>query len=238
MKNIIKEPIIPLNIKSWAEEDRPREKFQLKGGNALSDAELIAILIGSGSRSMSAVDLAKLILKNVNNDLEKLTKLTIKDLTKLKGMGEAKAITIAAALELGKRRKEQITEERPKLNSPKLIYNYMLPFFYDLQHEEFWLLILDRQLKPIKKVQISKGGIAGTVVDIKIILKLALENLASYIIVMHNHPSGSLNPSSEDIKITNKLKAACQTLDILFADHIIFTNNGFYSFEDESVYTI
>lgn len=236
MKNVVKEPSVSLNIKSWAEEDRPREKFLLKGGSVLSDSELIAILIGSGSRTLSAVELAKLILKNVDNDLEKLAKLTIKDLTKLKGMGEAKAISIAAALELGRRRNLYVHEERPILNFSKLIYNYMAPHFLDLQHEEFWLLMLDKQLKPIKKVLISKGGVSGTVVDLKIIMKTALENLASFIVVLHNHPSGNLNPSNEDKNITDKIKESCKILDISFADHIIFTNKGYYSFTDKMIY--
>lgn len=233
----LKEPLVALNIKSWAEEDRPREKFFLKGASALSDAELIAILIGSGSSTMSAVDLAKLILKNSNNDLNKIAILSIQDLTKFKGIGPAKAISIAAALELGRRRNYQAVEENPILKSSKLLYHYMAPQFLDLVHEECWLLMLDRQLRPIKKVQISRGGVAGTIIDLKIILKHAIENLSQNIVLIHNHPSGNLKPSHQDVEITEKLRSASKIIDITLIDHLIFTNNGYYSFMDEQSYS-
>ncbi len=233
----VKEPLAVLNIKSWAEEDRPREKFLIKGASSLSDAELIAILIGSGTPTMSAVDLSKLILKSSDNDLNKIAKLTIKDLTKFKGMGEAKAISIAAALELGRRRNYSIIEEKPKLKSSKMMYQYLAPQFLDLLHEECWLLMLDSQLQPIKKVQISKGGVMGTVVDVKIILKHAIENLCQSIVLYHNHPSGNLLPSNKDIKLTDQLRDASKLIEVTLIDHLIFTNNGYYSFTDGVAYT-
>lgn len=219
-------------IKSWAAEDRPREKFILKGADSLSDAELLAILIGTGSRTMSAVDLAKLILKNADNELQKLAKLSIKDLMKTKGVGEAKAITIAAALELGKRRKEIVATEKVPMIAAKLIYNHMKPHLYDLQHEESWLILLDRTLKEIKTIRIGIGGTSITVIDPKIVFRHALENLANFIVLVHNHPSGSLNPSTSDKTVTQKIKHGAALLDISLADHLIFTNNGFYSFND------
>ncbi|TAF74258.1 MAG: DNA repair protein RadC [Bacteroidetes bacterium] len=219
-------------IKSWAAEDRPREKFILKGADSLSDAELLAILIGTGSRTMSAVDLAKLILKNADNELQKLAKLSIKDLMKTKGVGEAKAITIAAALELGKRRKEIVATEKVPMITAKLIYNHIKPHLYDLQHEESWIILLDRTLKEIKTIRIGIGGTSITVIDPKIVFRHALENLANFIVLVHNHPSGGLNPSTSDKAVTQKIKNGAALLDIILADHLIFTNNGFYSFND------
>lgn len=219
-------------IKSWAAEDRPREKFILKGADSLTDAELLAILIGTGSRTMSAVDLAKLILKNADNELQKLAKLSIKDLMKTKGVGEAKAITIAAALELGKRRKEIVATEKVPMITAKLIYNHIKPHLYDLQHEESWIILLDRTLKEIKTIRIGIGGTSITVIDPKIVFRHALENLANFIVLVHNHPSGGLNPSTSDKAVTQKIKNGAALLDIILADHLIFTNNGFYSFKD------
>ncbi len=224
-----------LSIKSWAEEDRPREKLALKGKSALSEAELIAILIGSGTASMSAVDVAKGILNSSENDLNRLAKLTVKDLTKFKGIGEAKAISIVAALELGRRRKETETIKKPKIRSSKDAYDLMKPDLLDLSHEEFWCLLLNRSNIVIKKQLISSGGVSGTVADPIIIYKAALEELASGIILIHNHPSGNIKPSQADINLTKKMKTAAKALDISLYDHLIFTEQGFFSFADENL---
>ncbi|MCK6650640.1 MAG: DNA repair protein RadC, partial [Bacteroidia bacterium] len=197
-----------LNIKSWAEDDRPREKLFLKGRQALSDAELIAILIGSGNREESAVELSKRILNSASNNLSELGKLSVSDLMNFKGIGDAKAISIIAALELGRRRKETETVKRDKITCSKDVFDIMQPFMLDLPHEEFWLLNLSRSNAVIKKELISRGGVSGTVVDTKMIFKSAVENLASSIIICHNHPSGNLKPSDADIRITKNIKEA------------------------------
>jgi DNA repair protein RadC len=222
-----------LKILSWAEEDRPREKLLLKGKESLSDAELMAILLGSGTVSLSAVDLAKLILKDCNNNLNDLAKLGVKDLQKFKGIGEAKAITIISALELGRRRKEAGQNKKDKITCASDVYAVMKPHMLDLQHEEFWIILLNRSNDVIKKVFISSGGIAGTVADPRIIFKHALENLASAIILIHNHPSGNTKPSDADLSLTRKLKQAGSFLEIPILDHLIFTDHGYYSFADE-----
>lgn len=227
--------ISPLNIKAWAEEDRPREKLIIKGRSALTDAELLGILIGSGIRNMTAVDLAKLILQSANNDLNNLAKLSVKDLSKFKGIGEAKAINIVAALELGRRRKETEKVRAPKLFASKLIYDFMKPYLLDLQHEEFWILILSQASELIKIEKISSGGITGTIADPRIIFKLALENSGTSIVLCHNHPSGNLKPSNADLQLTKKLVEAGRFLDIQVLEHIIFGNDGYYSFRDEGV---
>jgi DNA repair protein RadC len=229
------EPAIKnLKILNWAEEDRPREKLLLKGKSALSDAELIGILIGSGTVSMSAVELGKHILNTSGNDLNELAKLNVKELQKFKGIGEAKAISIISALELGRRRKDSEPAKRAKIASSEDIYNLMKPNLLDLPHEEFWVILLTRANHVIKKVPISSGGVSGTVADPKIIFKTALENLASAIILVHNHPSGNLKPSEADDTLTKKLKYAGALLDIPVLDHIIFTNNNYFSFADEN----
>lgn len=222
-----------LNIKSWAEEDRPREKLSLKGKGALSDAELIAILIGSGNKEDTAVELSKKILASINNDLNQLGKLTINDLTQFNGIGEAKAISIIAALELGRRRKEAVSEKKPIINSSQKAYDSMSAILSDLPHEEFWAIYLNRRNELIKKVFISKGGVAGTVADTKIIFKHALELLASAIILFHNHPSGNLKPSEADIQLTKKLKETGNIMDVLVVDHIIVGEKNYFSFADE-----
>jgi DNA repair protein RadC len=227
--------ISPLNIKAWAEEDRPREKLMTKGRSALTDAELLGILIGSGIRNMTAVDLAKLILQSVGNDLNNLAKLSVKDLSKFKGIGEAKAINIVAALELGRRRKETENVKAPKLFASKLIYNFMKPYLLDLQHEEFWILILSQASELIKIEKISSGGITGTIADPRIIFKLALENSGTSIVLCHNHPSGNLKPSNADLQLTKKLVEAGRFLDISVQEHLIFGNDGYFSFRDEGV---
>lgn len=224
-----------LGIKSWAEEDRPREKLLLKGKAALSEAELIAILLGSGTKTLSAVDLAKQILSAYGNNLHELARLGVKELTKFKGVGEAKAISIIAALELGRRRKEAEVMKKPKITSSVDVFNLMKPELLDLAHEEFWILILNRSNLVIKKQLISSGGVSGTVADPKIIFKSALEELASGIILIHNHPSSNLKPSEQDIRLTKQLIEAGKTLQIPVLDHLIFTNESYFSFADEGL---
>lgn len=222
-------------IKNWAEEDRPREKLILKGRHTLSDAELIAILIGSGSKNETAVELSKKILAAYGNNLNELAKLTVPELMKFKGIGEAKAISIVAALELGRRRKESCTEKKQKVMSSKDIFELMLPSFQDLLYEEFHIILLNRMNHVIRSEKISSGGVAGTIADPKLIFKKALEYLASSIILCHNHPSGNLKPSDEDIKLTRKIKEAGMNLDISVLDHLIICNNGYFSFADEGM---
>lgn len=222
-----------LSIKEWSEDDRPREKLLKKGIESLSDAELVAILIGSGSREMSAVELSKYILSKSRNDLNRVARKTIQELMVFKGIGEAKAISILAALELGKRRESAEIEEQKKIESSKDIFQLMNSKFRDLPYEEFWVIYLNRSNKIIHKEKMSQGGISGTVVDIRLILKQAIEHLASAIILSHNHPSGNLNPSQQDIELTKKLKKACSYLDISVLDHVIIADNQFYSFADE-----
>src|SRR5690606_24222731 len=211
------------------------EKLLLQGRRALSDAELIAILIGSGSRNETAVELSKRILHSLGNDLDKLGRLSVKDLSKFKGIGEAKAISIIAALELGRRRRESEKEEVLKVSSSKDTFELMRPHFEDLDHEEFWVILMSRSNRVIGKHFISKGGLAGTIADPKIIFKTALENQASSIILTHNHPSGNLKPSQADIGLTHKLCAAGNMLDITVLDHVIMANSGYFSFADEGL---
>jgi DNA repair protein RadC len=203
-----------LKILSWAEEDRPREKLLLKGKSALSDAELIAILIGSGTRSLSAVDVAKIILTRAENDLNQLAKFSVKDLQKIKGIGEAKAISIVSALELGRRRKDADFARKVQIACSNDIYQLMKPELMDLPKEEFWILLLNRANSLIKKEQVSSGGVSGTVADPKIIFKAALDQYASSVVLVHNHPSGNLKPSQADINLTTKMKEAGKLLEI------------------------
>ncbi len=224
-----------LNIKSWAEEDRPREKLLLKGKSVLTDAELIGILIGSGTPRYSAVDLAKLILKSVDHDLNKLARLSVNDLTKIKGIGQAKAIAIVSALELGRRRKDTGFEKNVKIISSQTIYELMKPELLDLQQEEFWLILLNRANILIKKHKISIGGITHTIADPKVIFKTALEYMASSFVLIHNHPSGTLQPSKTDIRLTKNLVNAGKFLELPVLDHLIFTDRGYFSFKDEDL---
>jgi DNA repair protein RadC len=224
-----------LNIKSWAAEDRPREKLLLKGKATLSDAELIAILLGTGTTKLSAVDLAKNILQAVNNDLNELARLTVKDLMKIKGIGEAKAITIISALELGRRRKDFQAEEKPKIGGSADAFEILKADLLDIPHEAFWIILLNRANRVIKKHQISQGGVAGTVADPKIIFKTAVEELASGVILAHNHPSGNLTASQADIDLTKKLKESGKLLDIQVLDHIIIAGKKYFSFADEGL---
>ncbi len=224
------------SIKQWAEEDRPREKLLLKGKSVLSEAELIGILIGSGTRTLTAVDLAKEILHSVDNNLNLLAKLSVNDLKKFKGIGEAKAISIVSALELGRRRKEAGQPKVVKISTSKMAYDLMHPYLQDLPHEEFWIILLDRANQLIKPIPVSQGGVSGTVVDTKIIFKTALESLASSLILAHNHPSGSLKPSQKDLSLTKQLKEAGSILEIPVLDHLIYTNSGYFSMADAGVF--
>lgn len=224
-----------IGIKNWAAEDRPREKLILKGKAALSDAELIAILLGTGTASQSAVDVAKNVMQAVGNDLNELARLTVKDLKKIKGIGEAKAITIVSALELGRRRKETASEEKPRITSSQDTYDLLKSDLLDLPHEEFWVVLLNRANRVIRKYQVSSGGVAGTVADPKIIFKVALEELASGIILAHNHPSGNLNASQADIDLTRKMKESGKMLEIQVLDHLIIAGRRYMSFADEGI---
>ncbi|MDW7694925.1 DNA repair protein RadC [Flammeovirgaceae bacterium SG7u.111] len=224
-----------LSIKKWAEEDRPREKLMLKGKAALSDAELLGIILGSGTRSLSAVDLSKYILSQVGNNLNELAKYSVSDLTKFKGIGPAKAISIVSALELGRRRKASEVLEKPKITCSTDAYEVIKPYLMDLHHEEFWLLLLNRSNLVMATHKVSSGGISGTVADPKIIFKKALEVSCSAVILVHNHPSGNLNPSSADIKLTKKLVEAGKLLDLPILDHLIFTDHAHFSFADEGM---
>ncbi|MBL7887508.1 MAG: DNA repair protein RadC [Flavobacterium sp.] len=222
-------------IHQWAEDDRPREKFLLKGKSALSDSELLAILIGSGSRNESAVQLCQRILASTNHNLNLLGKLSISQLTEFKGIGEAKAIAIAAALELGRRRGSEEALVLDKISSSKAVFELMHPIIGELPHEEFWVLYLNNSNKVLYKSQLSKGGLTSTIVDIRLIFKTALEQNATSIILTHNHPSGKLIASEQDIQVTKRIKLASQQLDIALLDHIIIAENGFYSFNDEGI---
>jgi DNA repair protein RadC len=223
-------------IHQWAEDDRPREKFLLKGKAALSDSELLAVLIGSGSRNESAVQLCQRILASSENNLNTLGKMSVAQLTKFKGIGEAKAISIAAALELGRRRREEEAIELKKITSSKAVFEIMQPIIGELPHEEFWVLYLNNSNKVIYKAQLSKGGITGTVVDLRLLFKMALEQNATALLLTHNHPSGKLMASDADIQITKKIKQAGQTLEIQVLDHIIITENGYLSFQDTGIF--
>jgi len=224
-----------ISIKAWAEEDRPREKLSGQGRRALSDAELIAILIGSGSRNESAVELSKRILHHYDNDLNKLGKASIAELSKFHGIGEAKAISIIAATELGRRRGETETKTPDTVGVSKDAYLILRKSLVDLPHEEFWILLLSRSNKVIAKELISKGGVSGTLADPKIIFHVALQHQASTVILAHNHPSNNRKPSREDITLTKRLCEAGNILDIKVVDHLIITDDGYLSFADEGL---
>lgn len=223
------------SIKNWSQDDQPREKLRDKGKLTLSDAELVAILIGSGNRNESAVDLCKRILASVDNNLNVLGKVSLKHLMEFNGIGEAKAITITAALELGRRRKFEDEVKQEKITSSRDVYDIMQPVLGELSHEEFWVIYLNNSNKVLQKQQLSKGGITGTLVDVRLVLKQALEVGATALILCHNHPSGTLKASEADKKITQKLKTAGLTLDIKVLDHIIITEKAYFSFADETI---
>ena len=221
-----------LTIAQWSEEDRPREKMASLGAEALTNAELLAILIGSGSTKESAVELMKRILADCNNNLNTLGKLSIRDLCAYKGIGEAKAISILAACELGKRRQMESPEERPDLGTATLIYNHMHPMMQDFDVEEFWVLLLNQHHRLIKKVRISHGGITETSVDIRIIMREAVLANATILAVCHNHPSGSIRPSKYDDELTKSIHRACELMRIHFMDHVIITDGQYYSYHE------
>lgn len=225
----------PNSIKNWAEDDRPREKLLLKGQRVLSDSELLAIIMGSGSRDESAVDLAKRILASVENNWNNLSRLSVKDLCKFKGVGEAKAISIITALEIGRRRAAQGLLEKPKIGSSQDAFLLLQSIIGDLPVEEFWVLYLNQGNFVVRKEQISKGGINQTSVDLRIIMKFALEEMATSLILAHNHPSGNLKPSQADINLTRKIKEAALSLDIEVFDHLIVTQKSYFSFADEGI---
>jgi len=223
------------SIKHWSDDDKPREKLVQKGKSVLSDAELVAILIGSGSRNESAVELSKRILASVNNNLNELGKLSIKQLMQFKGIGEAKAVTIAAALEMGRRRRGEDAQKITKINSSKDAFDLLRPRMGELEHEEFWILYLNNANKVLHSSLLSKGGLTGTLVDVRIVLRQALELGAVALVLAHNHPSGTLHPSEEDRKVTQKLKRASEALDVKVLDHLIITQKDYFSFADEGM---
>jgi len=226
---------IPFTIKNWATDDRPREKLLQKGRLSLTDAELIAILIGSGNRDESAVELSKKILSKNLNNLNILGKQSVSQLMQFKGIGEAKAISIIAAMELGRRRRSEEALENVKVTSSNSVFEVLQPILGDLAHEEFWILYLNNANKIIEQFQISKGGITGTLVDVRITLRKALELGAVSLILAHNHPSGNLNPSDADKQLTLKLKTAAESMDIKILDHLIVTEKSYFSFADEGL---
>jgi DNA repair protein RadC len=231
----MQEKTTSFSIKNWSDDDKPREKLIQKGRSVLSDAELLAILIGSGNRDESAVALSKRILASTNNNLNQLGKLTIKQLIQFKGIGEAKAVTIAAALEIGRRRRDGTQQKIAKINSSKDAFELLQPILGELPHEEFWIIYLNNSNKIVHKEQLSKGGITGTLVDVRLVLKQALEFGAVGLILAHNHPSSTLNPSNADKQITVKLKTAAEALDIKVLDHLIITEKAYFSFADEQL---
>ena len=224
-----------MSIKFLAEDDRPREKFLLKGKSVLSDSELLAIILGSGNNEDSAVELARKILASVDYNWQKLSKLSIKDLMKFKGIGEAKAISVAAALEIGRRKAAQEIPEKEKVTSVNDLYKIFSQYLSDLQTEEFWAIFLDQKNHVIYKTQISKGGISGTLVDVRVIFRIAIEHLATSVVVAHNHPTGNLTPSQPDISITRRIKEAGYLLDIKLLDHLIIGENSFFSFSEQGL---
>ncbi len=222
-------------IKSWSETDRPREKLLTRGRESLTDAELIAILIGSGNKELTAVGLSQQILKSARNNLHELGRKELSELMFFKGIGEAKAITIAAAMEIGRRRQVIDPITKPCIDSSLDAYNVIAPFLKDINHEEFWILLMNHGGKLIKRMKVSSGGVSQTLVDPKLIFKKALDCLASKIILVHNHPSGVLKPSYQDVSVTKKLQRGGTLLDIVIDDHIIITENGYFSFSDEGL---
>jgi len=228
----VDEPLGKLSIPEWSKADRPRERMLANGPKAMSDAELVAILIRSGTPKDSALDLARLILSKAGNDLHKLATLSVAELMKINGVGEAKALSIAAALELGQRRRDTTVEQRPLIATSREAYEVLRPWVADLPHEEFWLLLLDRGNRLLDRSKVSQGGMHGTVADPKLIFREALEKRASSVILCHNHPSGQLRPSTEDITLTKKLVEGGRFLDITVQDHLIVATTGYFSFAD------
>lgn len=222
-----------MQLRAWAKEDKPREKMLHRGQAALTDTELLAILVNSGTPNEDVILISKRILASVNNDLLTLARLNVKELMKFRGIGKAKAVTIAAALELGRRRQESEVGKKPLISSSRKAYEYLAPSMADLPHEEFWMLLLNQANKVLRKFSVSSGGLTGTVADQRIIFKKALEEGACGIILAHNHPSGNLKPSQPDIQLTRRMKEAGRIMDIPILDHLIITDTGYYSFADE-----
>lgn len=223
------------SIKSWNEDDRPREKLVLKGKSALSDAELIAILIGSGNPNESAVSLSQRILASVENNINELARVSLQDLMQFKGIGEAKAISITAALELGRRRRAEEALKKKKITSSASVFELMQPIIGELAHEEFWIVYVNNSNRVLQTLQLSKGGITGTIVDIRLAFKNAIQVGAVAVILVHNHPSGTLQPSQADISLTKKIQTAGESLDIKVLDHLIITEKAYFSFADENI---
>ncbi|TVQ80117.1 MAG: DNA repair protein RadC [Flavobacteriales bacterium] len=223
------------SIRTWMEDDRPREKLQLKGRGALSNAELLAILIGNGTRGQSALDLSRNLLEKANNDLHRLGTFRIEDMKEIRGIGSAKAITLIAAMELGRRRKLSDGNQNKVINSSTVAFEHVRSFLMDLDYEEFWVVFLNRANRVIDEICISKGGMSGTVVDLRMIFREALARRSSGILLAHNHPSGTKRPSEQDISLTKKIKNAAELLDIHVVDHIIVANNAYFSFRDEGL---
>lgn len=221
-----------LSIPEWSKDDRPRERLLARGAKALSDAELVAILIRSGTPTDSALDLARIILNKADNDLHKLAGLGVNELMRVHGVGEAKAMSIVAALELGQRRRDLTVSQRPLISDSRAAFELLQPVLSDLPYEEFWLLLLDRGNRLMNRCKVSQGGMHGTVADPKLIFREALDQRASSVILCHNHPSGQLRPSAEDIQLTRKLVEGGRFLDIAVQDHLIVTSSGYYSFAD------
>lgn len=224
-----------MSIKFLAEDDRPREKFLLKGKNSLSDSELLAIIMGSGNREETAVELARRILDSVNNNWNQLSLLSVNDLMKFKGVGEVKAISIATALEIGRRRSNQEIPEKPVISKSNHAYLVLKNHLSDLRTEEFWAVFLNQSNRVIHVAQLTQGGINQSIVDVRILFKTALDHFSTGIIISHNHPSGNLKPSQEDIDITKKIKEAGNMLNIQLLDHLIITQNSYFSFADEGL---
>ncbi len=222
-------------IRNWALEDRPREKLLNHGTQSLSDSELLAILLGSGTRNTSAVDLARQLLESAGNNLHQLGKSGISELKQVKGIGEAKALMLMSAFEIGRRRGKTEVVQRPKISSSRDVFDLFQPLLGDLQHEEFWILVLNRSNQVLDRIRISQGGVSGTVIDTRLILRYALEKLASGLILCHNHPSGNIQPSDPDRKITEKIRNASSFMEINLLDHLIIADRNFYSFADEGI---
>ena len=233
--DVLKPEASYISVKDWALEDRPREKLMLNGALALSDSELLAILIGAGTREKSAVDVCKDILADVDNDINKLARHAVSDLTKYKGIGPAKAITIVAALELGRRRKNTGAKEIKKITCSRDAYQVLYPKLTDLNHEEIWALFLNRSNRVESTMRVSEGGISSTVLDVRLVLREALNRYASGIILAHNHPTNNCMPSEQDIRITAKLKEAAKIMDVSLLDHLILCGDNYYSFADENM---
>jgi len=224
-----------LTLKEWNDEDKPREKLLSKGKFSLSTSELLAILLRTGRVSLTAVDLAKQLMQSADSSLNNMARFGVSDFKKFKGIGEAKALTLIAALELGRRRKEEDSGDRKQVAQAKHAYEVIRPHLMDLPHEEFWVLLLNRSHHLLKVCRISTGGISGTIADPKLVFKAALDAQASALILVHNHPSGNLRPSRQDIQLTKKMKQAGQFLELPILDHLIYTNDGYYSFADEGM---